>query len=183
MRTYVFLYNKFADFEIAPLLLFLREKTEIITFSFERGVQQCEEQLKVVVDKSVDEVDPDNVDLVIIPGGDPEPYKERNDLHDLLRMIHKRGKLITAICGGPGFLAHAGLLKGLRVAHGYSPEDAERVFEGSIITDEDVVVEGNIITARGQAFAEFAVEVYRHLGFFENEEEATDTLKWLKNKR
>ena len=29
MKTYVFLYERFADFEITPLLLFLRE-TEVI---------------------------------------------------------------------------------------------------------------------------------------------------------
>ncbi|MFW9910503.1 MAG: DJ-1/PfpI family protein [Candidatus Odinarchaeota archaeon] len=183
MRTYVFLYDRFADFEIAPLLLFLKEKTEIITFSFEKGVLQSEEQLKVVADKSIDEVDSNDVDLLIIPGGEPEPYKDRIELHKLLKKIQQSGKPIAAICGGPGFLAHAGLLKGLRIAHGYAPEDAERVFEGSVITDEDVVVDGNIITARGQAFSEFAVEVYRHLGFFQDEEEATNALAWLKNKR
>ena len=183
MKTYVFLYDGFADFEIAPLLLFLREKTEVITFSFESGTQRSEEQLKVVVDKSIDEVDPDDVDLLLIPGGNPEPHKERTDFHNLLKQVHERGKLIAAICGGPGFLAHAGLLKGLRIAHGYSAEDAVRVFEGSDITDEDVIVQGNIITARGQAFAEFAVEVYRVLGFFENEEEAQNSLAWLKNER
>ena len=182
MKTYVLLYDRFADFEITPLLLFLREKTEIITFSFEKGVQQSEGQLKVIVDLSVSEVDPSDVDLIIIPGGDPEPYRERTDLHQLLKNVHEHGKIIAAICGGPGFLAHAGLLNGLRIAHGYSREDAIRVFEGSIITDEDVIVERNI-TARGQAYAEFAVEVYRSLGFFENEEEARSSLDWLKNKR
>jgi len=72
MKTYVFLYDKFVDFEIAPLLLFLREKTEVITFSFEKGVQKSVEQLKVVVDQSISEVKPDDVDLLIIPGGEPE---------------------------------------------------------------------------------------------------------------
>lgn len=183
MKTYVFLYDRFADFEITPLLLFLREKTEVVTFSFEKGVQQSEGQLKVLVDLSVSEVNPDDVDLIIIPGGDPEPYRERTELHDLLKKVNERGKLIAAICGGPGFLAHAGLLKGLKVAHGYAVEDAIRVFEGSEVTDEDVIVEGNIITARGQAYAEFAIEVYRALGFFSNEEEAMSSLDWLKNKR
>ena len=183
MKTYVFLYDGFADFEIAPLLLILREKTEVITFSFEKGFQQSEEQLKVIVDESISGVDPNDVDLLLIPGGNPEPHRNRTDFHDLLKKVHDGGKLIAAICGGPGFLAHAGLLKGLRIAHGFSDEDAIRVFEGSEITDEDVIVEGNIITARGQAFAEFAVEVYRVLGFFENDKEAKDTLAWLKNER
>lgn len=183
MKTYVFLYDGFAGFEIAPLLLFLREKTKVITFSFEKGIQRSEEQLKVVVDQSISEVNPEEVDLIIILGGDTEPHKERTNFHDLLKKVHARGKIIAAICGGPGFLAHAGLLRGLRIAHGYSPEDAVQVFEGSEITDEDVIVEGNIITARGQAFAEFAIEVYRALGFFANEEEAMSSLDWLKNKR
>jgi putative intracellular protease/amidase len=183
MRTYVFLYDRFADFEITPLLLFLREKAEIVTFSFERGVITSEGQLKVVADLSLTEVDPDDVDLLIIPGGEPEPYREKTDFHQLLKKINERGVVIAAICGGPGFLAHAGLLKGLRIAHGYTPEDAKRVFEGSTITDEDVVIENNIITARGQAFAEFAVSVYEKLGFFESKEEASSSLAWLKNIR
>ena len=92
MQTYVFLYDRFADFEITPLLLFLREKTKVITFSFDKGVQQSEGQLNVIVDKSVDDVDPDDVDLVIIPGGDPEPHRERKDFHDLLKKIQIRAK-------------------------------------------------------------------------------------------
>jgi len=183
MKTFVFLYDKFADFEIAPLLLFLRERADVITISFEQGCQKSEEQLKVIVDSSFTEVDPDDVDLLIIPGGNPEPYRDREDFQDFLRRLHEKKKFIAAICGGPGFLAHAGLLRGLRVAHGYSIDDAQRVFEGSIITDDDVVVEGNIITARGQAFAEFAVAVCRELGLFQDEDEEQSSLNWLKNIR
>lgn len=183
MKTYVLLYDGFADFEIAPLLLLLNKKTEVVTFSFEAGHRTSEEQLKVMIDKDLSEIAVDDIDFLLIPGGNPEPFRERTDLHDLLRAVHANGKLIAAICGGPGFLAHAGLLKGLRVAHGYSDEDAPRVFEGSTITNEDVIVEENIITARGQAFAEFAVEVYKYLGFFEDEKEAHETLAWFKNQR
>ena len=181
MRTFVLLYDGFADFEIAPLLLLLKNKSEVVTFSFEKGHKKSEEQLKVIIDLTIQEVNPDDVDLLLIPGGNPEPFKERTDLHDLLRAVHKRGKPIAAICGGPGFLAHAGLLNGLKVAHGYSKEDAPIVFAESVLTEDDVIVEGNIITARGQAFTEFAVAVFRHLGLFENEEEAEETLLWFKN--
>jgi 4-methyl-5(b-hydroxyethyl)-thiazole monophosphate biosynthesis len=181
MKTFVLLYDGFADFEIAPLLLLLKSKTDVTTFSFESGYQTSEEQLKVLIDKELSDVDANEIDLLIIPGGNPEPHRDRTDLHDLLRAVHSNGKVIAAICGGPGFLAHAGLLKGLRVAHGYSEEDAPRVFEGSVITNEDVVVEGTVITARGQAYAEFAVEVCKQFGYFETEKEAADTLAWLKN--
>jgi len=68
-----------------------------------------------------------------------------------------------------------------RITHGYSDEEEEIVFKDSKIVDEDVVVDGNIITARGVAYVEFAVAIYNYLGFFASEEEADSTLKWLKN--
>jgi putative intracellular protease/amidase len=183
MNVYVLLYEGFAAFEITPLLLLLKKSGDVVTFSFDDGPRRSEEQLEFVVQKTLDEVDPGEIDVLIIPGGDPEPYATDAVLHRLLRELRDSKKIIGAICGGPGFLAHAGLLKGLRVAHGYSEQDAQRVFAGSIITDEDVVVEGSIITARGQAYAEFAVEVSRQVGLFESEEEAEETLAWLKNVR
>lgn len=181
MDVYLLLYEGFAAFEITPLLLLLRNSANVVTFSFDSEPQRSEEQLRFVVDKSIDLVHPEEVDVLIIPGGDPTPHVDDKHLPALLHGLHDRGKLIAAICGGPGFLAHVGLLKGLRVAHGYSDEDAPRVFEGSIITEDDVVVEDCIITARGQAYAEFAVEVCRNIGLFSTDEEKEATLKWLKN--
>jgi putative intracellular protease/amidase len=183
MNVYVLLYEGFAAFEITPLLLLLKKAGNVVTFSFDREPRRSEEQLEFVVEKTIDDVDPAEVDVLIIPGGDPEPYAANAMLHGLLRELRDSKKVIGAICGGPGFLAHAGLLEGLRVAHGYSEKDAQHVFAGSVITDEDVIVEDSIITARGQAYAEFAVEVTRQLGLFESEEEAKETLAWLKNVR
>jgi 4-methyl-5(b-hydroxyethyl)-thiazole monophosphate biosynthesis len=121
------------------------------------------------------------VDLLVIPGGEPGAYKEREDVNNLLREIHKRGKPIAAICGGPEFLANAGILKDKRITHGHSEEYAQEVFKECTLVDEDVVVDGNIVTSRGQAYAEFAVEIGRQLNFFESEEEAEGTLSWFKN--
>ncbi len=177
------LYEGFAAFEIAPLLLLMRNSANVVTVSFDAEPQRSEEQLRFMVDKTIERVDPEAIDVLIIPGGDPTAYLENEHLHRLLHGVRENGKLIAAICGGPGFLAHVGLLKGLRVAHGYSEEDAPRVFEGSIITDDDVVIEEGIITARGQAYAEFAVEVCRSIGLLQSDEEAEETLKWLKNVR
>ena len=57
-------------------------------------------------------------------------------------------------------------------------------FEGAITLDDYVVVDGNIITAQGQAFAEFAVELVRQMGLYDkNPQEYAGDLKWLKNIR
>jgi hypothetical protein len=46
-----------------------------------------------------------------------------------------------------------------------------------------VVVDGNIITAQGQAYVEFAVEIARQMRLYENEDDYNDVLRWAKNIR
>jgi hypothetical protein len=42
-------------------------------------------------------------------------------------------------------------------------------YSESTVSDEHVVVDGAIITAQGQAYVEFAVELARQMGLCENE--------------
>ena len=181
MKSYVLLYDGFVQFEIILSLLLLKDKSEIHTFAVDERVVPSHERIKAMADLTLDDVEPNDVDLLIIPGGEPGTYKDCEDINNLLREIHKRRKPIAAICGGPEFLANAGILKDKRITHGHDPEYALKVFTDCTIVDEDVVVDGNIITARGQAYAEFAVEICRQLSFFESEKEAEETLSWFKN--
>ncbi len=181
MNVYILLYNGFVEFEIAPLLLLLKERVSFHTFSVDEKVVTSCCGLRVESDKLLAEIEPSDVDLLVIPGGEPKVYKDRHDIQEFLQIINMNKRPIAAICGGPEFLAQAGLLSGLKIAHGHNPEYATQVFKDSIITEEDVIVEGNIITARGQAYVEFAVEIGRHIGLFESEQEAQETESWFKN--
>ncbi|MFX1416910.1 MAG: DJ-1/PfpI family protein [Promethearchaeota archaeon] len=183
MRTYVLLYDGFVHFEIAPTLLLLKEDTEIYPISVDEDTVTSYERLRVVADMEPKDVNPEEVDFLLIPGGDPRPYSDREDVNTLIREVQSRNVPIAAICGGPGFLAQANVIKGKRITHGYTEEDGNVVFKDSIIVDESVVVDGNIITAQAQAFVEFAVEIKRQLGLFENEDEAAETLSWLRNEQ
>jgi putative intracellular protease/amidase len=163
MKTYVLLYDGFVQFEIIITLLLLKDKSKIITCSLDDNEVNCHEGLKIVADMNVRDVNPEDVDLFLISGGDPDPYEKRADMNDLIRKIHHLERPIAAICGGPGFLAHAGILKGKKITHGYADDEAEIVFKDSIITDKDVVIDKNIITARGKAYVEFAIEICKEL--------------------
>ena len=46
-----------------------------------------------------------------------------------------------------------------------------------------MVVDGNIITAQGQAYVEFAFELARQMELSEKEEEYEAGIKWFKNIR
>ena len=46
-----------------------------------------------------------------------------------------------------------------------------------------MVVDGNIITAQGQAYVEFAFELARQMNLSENEAEYDAGIRWFKNIR
>jgi len=181
MNVFMLLYNGFVEFEIAVFLTILPKSSTLRTFSVDEKEVTSLGRLRVVADSLLDSINPEEVDLLVIPGGEPKTYKHRTDIQELLRSIHNRGVPIAAICGGPEFLAQAGILKGKRITHGHDPEYAAQVFADCTITDEDVVVDGNVITARGLAYVEFAVEIGRQLSLFENEDEAIATEQHFKN--
>ncbi len=179
----VLLYEDFVDFEISLLLLLLREKGELTFISADDLKVTSYGRLKVCADMRIEDVQPSGFDLLVIPGGEPKTYVDRYDIQSFISAVNENGITIAAICGGPEFLAQAGIIKGKHITHGHDPEYAAKVFSESIIEDADVVIDGNIITARGQAYAEFAIEVYNYLGFFRSTSEREETLRWMKNIR
>ncbi|MFW9908828.1 MAG: DJ-1/PfpI family protein [Candidatus Thorarchaeota archaeon] len=181
MNVYMLLYNGFVEFEVTVSLMALRRHSTLHTFSIDEKMVKSYCGLSVEADMILEEVNPADIDLLLIPGGEPKSYKNRDDVQNLIQIIHSRGTPIAAICGGPEFLAQAGVIKNRRITHSHEPEYGSRVFHESTITNEDVVVDGNIITARGQAYVEFAVEIGKQLGIFENEDDALETQLWFKN--
>lgn len=185
-QIYVLLYDEFADFEIIQALFLLRE--EQITFvGFKEQVYTSICQLKVLANMQVADVNIDDVDLLLIPGGEPKhlitnPALVRNveELNTLLRALDQNKTKIAAICGGPTFLAHAGLLSN-RKCTGSVAEDEKRFFTGTLFHDVDVVRDGHILTAQGHAFTEFALEIGTMLGLFSDDSEKQAMLHWLRN--
>ena len=188
MNVFMFIYDKFSDFEITQLLLLLH-KESLVTVGFEKGLVESYGHLKVHADQSIDELDISKVDLFIIPGGEPkhfirdENYSEKiKKLNQKLQSLSKDRKLIAAICGGPTFLANAGILDKIKSTSSKS-EDEDIYYQNTIFTDEDIEISGNIITAKGQAFTEFAVAVAKECGVLKSNEEVEEAISWFRNKK
>ena len=75
MKTYVLLYDGFIDFEIALTLLLLKKKSEIVTVTTDDRVVPSFGQLKVVTDLKPEDVNPSEVDLLLIPGENLGPMQ------------------------------------------------------------------------------------------------------------
>jgi len=87
-------------------------------------------------------------DAVIIPGGyAPDILRRYPEVNDFGRTMFVQGKVVASICHGGWVLASAGILKGRTVTGFFAIKD-DMVHAGAKFVDEEVVVDGNLITSR-----------------------------------
>ncbi len=103
----------------------------------------------VKVDKTVPEVTIDDYDLLLLPGGVQNPDKLRMDPGAVAFVgeFFESGKPVGAICHAAWTLIEADVVDGLTMTSWPSLEtDLENA--GAEWVDEEVVVDGNLITSR-----------------------------------
>ncbi|OOG28106.1 protease [Thioalkalivibrio denitrificans] len=99
-------------------------------------------------DVSAEEVDPGDLDALIIPGGmAPDKMRRHRAMVDLVRAVHDRGKPVAWICHGGWMAVSAGILRGRRATSFHSIRD-DMVNAGADWRDEEVVQDGNLISSR-----------------------------------
>lgn len=94
------------------------------------------------------EVSAKDYDGVIIPGGFSPDYMRRSKATvEFVKDMDKENKLIAAICHGPWMMASCCDLKGRKVTSFFAIKD-DLVNAGADYLDEEVVVDGNLVTSR-----------------------------------
>ncbi len=99
-------------------------------------------------------------DALAIPGGFEEyGYYEdayKQETVGLIRAFHKAGKPIASICVGALALGYSGILEGRKAttyAIGGHRQKQLAEFGAEVLTDEQIVVDGNLITSCGPSTA------------------------------
>lgn len=100
-------------------------------------------------DLKVDDVNADDFDALILPGGlrNPDHLRIHGNVIALIRRFAELGKPIGAICHGPWLLVEADLLRG-RTATGWPSIRTDLRNAGAKVVDEAAVTDGNIVTSR-----------------------------------
>jgi len=127
-------------------------------------VEGANTKLKIVTKTLLDEVDVDSLDMVVLPGGLPgaEHLAKSKKIKDIIKFLHVKNKKVAAICAAPWALKEAGILDGKK--HTNYPSFEKFTGVEGYIDNQDVVVDGNIITSRGPATAmSFALEIVKTL--------------------
>ncbi len=186
MNIALLYYDGFSGFETVIMAL-LFKRHHLIAVALENREYRSEENQRYCFDQLVRDADADSIDLLVIPGGDPALLVGSQELKRFIEQLLVRNKKVAGICGGAAVLAGQGFLTGKKctglasgVEHG---SRYASYFAGSILSDQQVVVDGNIITAQGQAYVEFAVELANQMGLYANQEENVADIKWFKNIR
>ncbi len=177
--TYVFIYDTFAQFEVVLANYILKHKGEVITFGIDDDKVTSHEEFITVPHKSINEIEVDDIDLLIIPGGDPSQVKEKEKLYNLLNEVNKKDKLIGAICAAPVHLAKEGILNNKKYTTTLDINSIEEFNVESFI-DKNVVVDENIITAKASGYVDFAIELGKQVEVFEDEDDLNETIRFFK---
>lgn len=120
------------------------------------------------VDRTVDAVSIEDYDALMIPGGvlNPDKLRMNSDAVEFVREFFKSGKPVAAICHGPQMLIEAGVVRGHRLTS-YPAIKTDLHNAGADWVDEEVVVEGNLITSRSPedipAFSRTMIEEFTPL--------------------
>jgi 4-methyl-5(b-hydroxyethyl)-thiazole monophosphate biosynthesis len=176
-KAVLFLATGFEDIEVASIIDTLsRGGVEVVIAGLQAGAIEGKYRIKVVPDITIDEIEVDKCDAVILPGGYPG-YANLGKDKRVLESVKKAfgiGVFVTAICGAPSVLAKAGVLKGKKATI-YPGMEAE--LTGAKPSNERVVVDGTIVTSQGPGTAlEFGVKLVELLAGDKKARELKDEL-------
>jgi putative intracellular protease/amidase len=176
--VHVIVFDGFADWEPAFALAELRRSAglNVVTVGFSAVPVRSMGGLRVVPDRTLAGLDPAEVRLFILPGGDLwEGQYPRTELEAVLTALHRAEVPIGAICAGTLALARGGLLDDH--AHtsnerGYIERMVPAYAGSDRYVDELAVRDRGVITASGVGPTEFAREIFEELQVFSPEDRA-----------
>lgn len=146
--------DKFEDMEVfVPVFRLMEEGWQVDIAAPQKKEIHGENGYSLMPDLTIEEVNPDNYDLLIIPGGSPDgapaTVREIKKAQDITKSFFAKNKPVGSICHGPWTLADADVVSGRHLTsywHDGVPEAVKKA--GGVWVDKEVVVDGNLVTSR-----------------------------------
>lgn len=177
-RVCLLVVDGFADWEPAHAVAELRRSGHyrVESVGLTRDPIESMGGLRVVPSMTVSEIDPADVAVFILPGGDRwEHAPVEPEIQALLQRLDARGTPVAAICGATVAIAKLGLLHGRRhTSNGleYLRALVPDYAEAANYVDAPAVRDRGLITASGLGDVEFAREIFEELNVLSPEDRA-----------
>ncbi len=153
-RAVILTADKFEDMEVfVPMFRLMEEGWEVDVAAPTLDPIGGEHGYQLKPGKTIDKVNPDEYDLLLIPGGFPNgapaTVRKIKRAQEISRAFFAKDKPVASICHGPWTLVSADLVKGRRLTsywHDGVPQEIQKA--GGTWVDAEVVVDGNLVTSR-----------------------------------
>ncbi len=105
--------------------------------------------IEVPVDKVLDSANPEDYDMLLLPGGvmNPDTLRTNKKAVSFAQHFLEQGKPVAAICHGPQTLIETGMLDG-RTMTSYPSLQTDLKNAGVVWVDKEVVVDNGLVTSR-----------------------------------
>ncbi|MFO7815559.1 MAG: type 1 glutamine amidotransferase domain-containing protein [Halanaerobiales bacterium] len=167
-RVALFVANEYEDLEAWYPYLRLKEAgvevTVIASDNVKGNLAESKHGYPIKIDKKAAEVNPEEFDGVIIPGGwAPDKLRRCNNTLNFVRNMYENKKLIASICHGGWVLASADVIEGKTLTSTTAIRD-DLINSGAVWVDEEVVVDDKLVTSRSpRDLPAFLREIIREL--------------------
>jgi protease I len=172
-RALIVATDGFEEWELfGPRLILQDRGAEVVLASLKREPIQAtvhDDPGKTIrPDLTIEEVNADDFDALILPGGvrNPDQLRLHANVIELIKTFDRQGKPIGAICHGPWLLVEADLLRG-RTATSWPSIRTDLRNAGADVVDRDAITDGNLVTSRNpddvEAFTDALIALIENL--------------------
>jgi protease I len=165
-RAVVLVEDNYQEMEVwYPYYRLQEAGLEVLAAGREKGKSYSSKRgYPIVADETIASLRPDEVDVVVIPGGyAPDYLRAYPEVLRFVQGMDHAGKVVAAICHAGWVLCSAGILKGRRATSFINIKD-DMVNAGALWEDSEVVVDQNLITSRKPAdLPAFMQAILKHL--------------------
>ena len=165
MKSVVLLYETCCIYEIVITNYFLQcTGHEIIFATLDGKPVTAQEKFSINATCALNEIDPKEVELLLIPGGDISTI-DNEEVYSFIRAVIDNKQLVAGICNGVDELDNAGILEGIESTHSVG---------------DDLVVGDYVITARANMYVDMAIAIGKKMGLFVDASDLQETIDFWK---
>lgn len=153
MKVAVYFATGYEEVEALSVVDVLRRgNIEVVMVGVDGKTVVSSHQVSINMDKHIDEVDHNEIDMIVLPGGLPgvDNLLASESVSKHLKAFKEQGKWLAAICAGPSVLGRLGLLEGEKAT---CYPSFEKYLIGCTHTGNRVEISNKIVTSIGAGAA------------------------------
>ncbi len=158
------LANGFEEIEAISIIdICRRGGIDVIVAGVDDKTAMGAHNIPVVTDCLIDEVDTNQLDMIVLPGGwgGTESLANNKTVQSILKQMKQNDKHIGAICAAPYALNAAGVLSNNYTCY---PSIENKIQQKGYDKNQDTVIDGKIMTSQGVGTAIcFSLEIVKKL--------------------